>query len=174
MTLDDWFRIYGRQDSKERAAKYDDLERVFMTDTNDTMTQEAPYPTILEDLVGQLKYRPGWRFYLTHIDRGQGSIGLTFTIQSLGYDTYHPENGETYRVNHYFIVPAASYNEQSWRNWLFERLQDVERHECAEFFQVGDERPYAPHHGPGNDPYVIFEHGEDIDRRTNFKGEIQE
>lgn len=136
------------------------------------LAQEAPYPDALAGLVSALAYRPGWRFALEDIDRGQGSKGLTFIVYSLGYDTYNPDRGETYRVAHYFIVPAAGYNEQSWRAWLFERLQDVERHECAEFFQVDGERPYAPHHGPGHDPYVIFEHGEDVDRRTTFRGDV--
>lgn len=139
-----------------------------------TLTQEAPYPVILDNLVAKLSYRPGWRFWLTDADRGQGSKGLTFVIQSLGYDTYDPDAGEHYRVNHYFIVPAASYNEPSWLIWIRDCLVQVETHECNEFLQVDGKRPFAPHHGPGWDPYATFIHGEDIDRRTNFKGEVQE
>lgn len=33
-------------------------------------------------------------------------------------------------------------------------------------------RPYAPSHGPGNDPYLVRELGTDIDRRTSFRGEL--
>lgn len=36
------------------------------------MRQVAPYPTVLAELVEQLEYRPGWRFDLVDIDRGQG------------------------------------------------------------------------------------------------------
>jgi len=134
--------------------------------------QTASFPDVLASLVERLSYRPGWGFALEDIDRGQGSRGLTFIVTSLGYDTYNPERGETYRVNHYFPVPPAAYNEQSWRRWLFDRILEIERHEAAEFFQIDGARPYAPHHGPGNDPYVIFEHGSDLDRRTDFRGNV--
>lgn len=139
---------------------------------NEINTQEAPYPDVLADLVSNLKYRPGWRFYLEHTDRGQGSEGLTLKILSKGYDTYHPEQGENYRVWHYFPIPPAAYDRRSWQRWLLDRLLEVERHEACEFFQVGDKRPYAPHHGPGNDPYIIFDHGTDLDVRTRYTGEV--
>jgi hypothetical protein len=35
-------------------------------------------------------------------------------------------------------------------------------------------RPYAPSHGPGNDPYMIREYGTDLDRRTKFTGEVDD
>jgi hypothetical protein len=138
-----------------------------------TYNQTAPDPIILRDLVSKLSYRPGWRFALDDIDRGQGSSGLTFIVVSLGYDTYHPDRGETYRVEHYFPVPPAAYDERSWRRWLLERLIEIERHEACEFFQVDGERPYAPHHGPGNDPYIVFDHGTDEDVRTSFRGDVK-
>lgn len=134
--------------------------------------QEAPYPSELEGLVSQLSYRPGWEFKLAHIDRGQGSKGLTLIITTCGYDTYHPERGDHYRVNHYMLVPPASYNRRSWRNWLFEQLLLVEKHECMEFFAIGGQRPYAPLHGPGNDPYLVAELASDEERRTSFRGEL--
>lgn len=133
------------------------------------MTQTAPHPQILEDLVAQTKYREGWAFSLEDIDRGQGSSGLTLKILTLCANSYHPEQ-KHYRVWHYMIVPAANYDLRSWRRWLFEQILLVERHEAAEFFQIGEERPYAPHHGPGNDPYIIFEHGSDEDVRTSYLG----
>jgi hypothetical protein len=147
------------------------------------MTQFAPWPDTLVELVEKVEYRPGWVLTLEDIvrdvDRTGGDEepvagGLTLKVLTQGYDTYHPDRGATYRVYHYFPVPAATYNEQSWRRWLFERLLDVERHEAAEFFQVGGERPYAPHHGPGNDPYIIFELGSDEARRTSFRGDVKE
>ncbi len=140
---------------------------------DEPMRQVASYPYILAKLMSGLAYRPGWTFDLEDLDRGQGSEGLTFIVTSLGYNSYHPDRGETYRVNHYFPVPPAAYNEQSWRRWLLERLMEIERHECCEFFQIRGERPYAPHHGPGNDPYIVFEHGTDLDARTSFRGEVK-
>lgn len=137
------------------------------------MKQEAPDPTVLHELVNALSYRPGWAFTLADTDRGQGSVGLTFIVQSLGYDSYHTDRGETYRVRHYFPVPPAAFNEQSWRRWLLDRIVEIETHEACEFFAIDGERPYAPHHGPGNDPYIIFEHGTDEAARTSFRGEVK-
>ncbi len=135
--------------------------------------QKAPYPEILKNLVDKLEYRPGWRVLLEHIDRGQGSEGLTLKILSLGYDSYHPDRGQSYRVWHYMPVPPAAYNEQSWRRWLLEQFLLVERHEACEFFKIDGKRLYAPHHGPGNDPYIIFDHGTDEDVRTMYTGKVR-
>lgn len=136
------------------------------------MRQEAPFPTELANLVSNCEYRPGWRFVLGDIDRGQGSKGLTLDIITLGYDSYHPERGQHYSVHHYMPVPPAAYDRRSWQRWLFEQILLVERHEAMEFFAIAGIRPYAPHHGPGNDPYIVFEHGTDLDVRTRFTGEV--
>ena len=138
-----------------------------------SMDQTAPYPDLLEDLVNDLRYRPGWKFHLTALDRGQGSKGLTLDIITRGYNSHHPEQGENYNVHHYMIVPAASYNYESWRRWLFDQIMLVEKHEAMEFFFIGDEQPYAPNHGPGHDPYVVREVTTDEARRTSFRGEVK-
>lgn len=138
------------------------------------MHQFAPWPEILEELVANAEYRPGWYLKLEDLDRGQGSCGLTLCIYSLGYDTYNPDKGQTYRVVHYFPVPPASYNEESWKRWLLQCLIDVETHEACEFLQINGTRPFAPHHGPGWNPYIILHHGSDIDARTDFRGNVQE
>jgi hypothetical protein len=132
------------------------------------MRQTAPDPVLLRGLVDQLAYKDGWKFWLADMDRGQGSEGLTLVIQRYGPDTYHPER--IMRVNHYMIVPAAGFDERSWQRWLFEQFLLVERHEACEFFQIGGERPYAPSHGPGNDPYLIREVGTAEDVETSFRG----
>lgn len=137
------------------------------------MRQIAADPGVLSELVEKLSYRPGWTFRLEDIDRGQGSEGLTLVVTTQGYDSYHVDRGETYRVLHYFPVPPAAFDLRSWRRWLLERLLEVERHECCEFFEIDGERPYAPHHGPGNDPYIVFEHGTDEDVRTSFRGDVK-
>lgn len=135
------------------------------------MQQWAPYPNILESLVARCKYRPGWRLALSDRARGQGSVGLTLAVWIVAPDTYHPEKEIT--VVHYFIVPAAAYDERSWQRWLFEQLLLVERHEACEFFQIDEVRPYAPHHGPGQDPYIVFERGTDQEVRTSYLGETR-
>jgi hypothetical protein len=137
------------------------------------MRQVAPDPTILHQLVEALAYKPGWVFTLADIDRGQGSEGLTLDIVTFGYNSYHPEQGENYRVHHYMLVPPAAFDERSWRRWLLEQILLVERHEACEFFQINGDRPYAPSHGPGNDPYLIREVGTDEDARTSFRGDLK-
>lgn len=139
-----------------------------------TNTQYAPYPEALRLLVANCKLDPDWQIHLDHIDRGQGSEGLTLIITTLAYDTYHPERGRTYRVNHYFPVPPAAYDVRSWRRWLFEQYQLVLRHEGAEMFQIDGERPYAPSHGPGNDPYMVREVGTELDTKTQYTGAVHE
>lgn len=42
-----------------------------------------------------------------------------------------------------------------------------------EFFTIDGVKPYAPNHGPGNDPYVVRELTTDQARRTSFLGTIQ-
>ncbi len=136
------------------------------------MHQEAPDPEPLRRLVSLVSYRPGWKFRLEDIDRGQGSKGLTLVITTLGYNSYHPLDGETYRVNHYMPVPPAAFDERSWRRWLLEQFLLVERHEACEFFAIGGERPFAPSHGFGQDPYLIREVGTEEDRRMSFRNEL--
>lgn len=138
------------------------------------MRQEAPDPGVLYEIIRDVRYRPGWVFRLADIDRGQGCAGLTLDIVTSGFNSYHPEQGPNYSVHHYFPVPPAGYNYQSWCRWVFECLLLVERHEAMEFFVVDGRRPYAPHHGPGNDPYIVFEIGTDEEVRTSFRGAVKE
>jgi hypothetical protein len=145
-------------------------------DRTGQMTQTAPFPQLLADLVSRLSYRPGWQFRLGDIDRdkdGKGNVvgaGLTLDIITRGYNSYQPADGETYRVHHYFIVPAATYDERAWMRWLFERLVDVETHECMEFFKIDARRPFAPSHGPGNNPYSVRDRQTEADAHTMFIG----
>lgn len=134
----------------------------------------APYPDALAEIVADLEYRPGWTFKLEHIDRGQGSEGLTFIVTSLGYDTYHPERGENYGVYHYFPVPPAAYVRSSWLRWVLDRLIEIETHEACEFMVVDGKRPFAPVHAPGHDPYAVREVARIEDVETDFRGERHE
>lgn len=134
------------------------------------MTQEAPYPQPLKELLDGLEYRPGFQFSLEDLDRGQGSKGLTLVITVTVPDSY--DHSKTIRVCHYMLVPPAAYDERSWRRWLFDQIGLVEQHERCEFFTINGDKPFAPSHGPGNDPYLVREIGTDVDRRTSFRGEL--
>ena len=147
--------------------------------TDSAFRQYAPYPEILQELVDTCRMGMDgtWTVKLVDLqrdeDHGRGPAGgLTLRILTNGFDTYHPEKGQNYRVYHYFPVPAATYDRRSWQRWLFERYLDVWRHEAMESFSIEGERPYAPSHGPGNDPYLVREVGTDEDRRTRFTGEL--
>jgi hypothetical protein len=133
------------------------------------MRQLAPYPEALKYLVGCLKYRTdrGWSVYLSE------------HVRDTGPDSYDPNR--TIGVNHFFPVPPATYDRRSWQRWLFDRLGDVDTHERMEDFQIRDSpgsehvtRPYAPSHGPGNDPYMVREVGTTIDQRTSYRGVLDE
>lgn len=136
------------------------------------MIQTAPFPTALSDLVKGCTYRPGWHVWLEHEDRGQGSVGLTLTVQTNTVNSYRHD--EPLRVRHLFIVPAASYDVRSWQRWLFDRFVDVETHEAMEFFTIDGVKPLAPSHGPGNDPYLVRELGTKKDVQTSFRGELND
>jgi len=158
-----------------------------MTD-HEPMTQTAPYPQVLAGLVKRLRYRVrlGWEVALLDDyqrdkpGRHAGeSRGLTLVVTRCGPDTYHPER--TIAVSHLFPVPPATYDLRSWQRWLFDRLGDVDLHERMEDFLVADSpgsehvtRPYAPSHKPGSDPYMVLEYGTDLDRRTSFRGVLDD
>jgi hypothetical protein len=139
------------------------------------MTQEAPYPHELAALVERTRFRPHYSVWLAEHD-DQGCKGLSLVVQTAEVDTYHPEMPRP--VNHYFYVPTAAYNLASWRNWLFERLHSVSKHEDMEWFREvidGEEhRPYAPIHAPGWDPYLITIVADVAHKRTSFMGELNE
>lgn len=143
-----------------------------------TMVQRAPRPDVLFDLVGNLAYKRGWRFWLDEeLDRGQGSEGLTFVAQVTTDDGYHPERKRS--VVHYMIVPAAAFDRRAWTRWLLDQILMIESHEACEFFRFEDPaeaepdfRPFAPNHGPGRNPYEIVSVGTDVDVRTSFTGAV--
>lgn len=130
--------------------------------------QEAPDPQPLRDLIADLRYRRGWSFSLTDLDRGQGSKGLTLRIIAAVPDSYDPDT--RIWVDHYMPVPPAAYDRRSWQRWLLDQILLVEQHEACEFFQIGGKRPYAPNHGPGRNPYTIHEPGTAADAETSSSG----
>jgi len=135
-----------------------------------TAEQIFPYPTELAELVQNTTYLKNWEVALHNgYERDKGSYGLTLIITTATVNSYDQERH--IRVNHLFPVPPATYNRQNWQRWLFEQFVKVELHEAMEFFTVAGEKPYAPNHGPGNDPYTIHEISTADERATRFTGE---
>lgn len=130
------------------------------------MRQEAPWPKALEQVVGEITYKAGWRVRLIDRSRSESSRGLTLDIIAPTIDSYG-DGIQTRTTRHEFIVPAAEYDERAWTRWVFERFVDVETHECMEFFKLRGLRPFAPHHGDGRNPYSIIERGSTADARKH-------
>lgn len=139
----------------------------------DTLVQRSPWPQDLEDIVDGISYLDGWNFHLfIDYDRGQGSLGTTLVITVTTADAYH--ESDTRPTNHLFIVPAAAYNYSNWQRWVYDRIMDVHRHEAGENLVINGVRPYAPNHGPGEDPYITREFSTDEQRRTSFRGVVKD
>jgi hypothetical protein len=111
-------------------------------------------PAHLPNLVQNVRYKPGWSVELVHHVDADGSGGLQLQITSDTEDSLDPAS--RIRVLHSFLVPAASYNRDTWAAWIFDRFRDVESHEAAEFFRINGYREFAPHHGNGEDPYRVW------------------
>jgi len=122
---------------------------------------------VLRDLVVKVHCKPSWLFRLVEEEEA-----LRLVITVTGPDVTDPDNDIS--IRHYFPVPQASYNEKTWRRWLFEQCRNVENHELGEWFNIDAERPFAPLHGPGEDPYTVHEFRDDVDRRTVQDGSIRE
>lgn len=152
------------------------------------MSQYAPFPEALDELVKQTVYKPGWQFKLREIQRddpdthGMAAGGLTLDIISCTYNSYRdygPVRGRAaaapdYFVHHYKIVPAATFNKAAWQRWILDCCIEIETHEACEFLRFGEDRPFAPTHGPGDNPYTIKELASDEQRRTSFKGVVKD
>lgn len=122
---------------------------------------------ILADLVAKVRCKPDWSFRLREED---GALRLVITV--VGQNSYNEE--DDLRVGHFFPVPMATYNERSWQRWIFEQCRRVENHELGEWFRIGDRRPFAPLHGPGEDPYTVHEYRDKEDSQTLQDGSISE
>ncbi len=119
---------------------------------------------VLAGLVSRVKCKPGWTFQLLQED------GLRLVICVPGPNSRMPE--QHFTLAHYFPVPEATYNLKSWRRWVFEMCRRVEDHELGEWFLVDGDRPFAPLHGPGCDPYMVREVSTDEEARTDQRGHV--
>lgn len=124
---------------------------------------------LLAALIARVRCKPGWGFKFHGVQGGEGKR-LVITVD--GQDATHPQS--RIAVLHSFPIPEATYNEKTWRRWIFECCRGVENHELAEWFVINGERPFAPLHGPGENPYLVHEFRPEIDARTVQDGSIRD
>jgi hypothetical protein len=122
---------------------------------------------ILRDVVSRVTCKPGWIFDFSDDDEG---FRLTILVPGLDSRSLPPHRSFT--VLHFFPVPTATYNAKSWRRWVFEQCRKVEDHELGEWFLHDGERPFAPLHGPGFDPYTVREVSTEEESRTDQRGKV--
>ena len=122
---------------------------------------------VLGGLVSLVKCKPGWRFHL--IDEADEGLRLRITVTGPNSRA----DGEKITIWHDFPVPMATYNEKTWRRWIFECCRGVENHELGEFFMLNGERPFAPLHSPGNDPYMVHEFRPELDALMTQDGTVR-
>lgn len=126
---------------------------------------------LLADVVAGARCMPGWSFRLKN---EEGDLRMVIRVQ--GYDSAFTSQVklQPYTVDHYFPVPAATYNERTWRRWVFEMCRRVMNHEIGEWMRWGNDRPFAPMHGPGEDPYTVHEIRPVTDALTTQSGAMRD
>jgi hypothetical protein len=137
-------------------------------------TRHAQSWDSLADAINDIVYTrdpvPERRFELRRDDAHNYAVLYIFTYTP---DTYRRD--EMRYTRHEFVVPVATYHKAAWTRWVFDRIVSIEMHETCESFQVrGDDgdlyRPYAPHHGNGEDPYAFWPGGT-VEQKSKAPGE---
>src|SRR4051794_246019 len=99
---------------------------------------------VLEEVLEHIRYtrdepsEGARRFKLHREDADNYALLYIFTHNP---NTYRPT--EIRHTRHEFVVPVATYNEEAWIRWVFDRIASIEFHETTECFQVDGERIYA-------------------------------
>ena len=115
---------------------------------------------MIADVVQHVTYKPGVKIKLYDGDRPHehlaGGSGLTLIIEI----DHIPDSTNPNRdvgLTHYFAVPPAMYDRETWERWILDRLIEFETHEAMEHFKVDGWAPYFPPHGDqnGRSPYTI-------------------
>jgi hypothetical protein len=136
------------------------------------MTAKDTYDVLRKLVEGDSKTpgvrcKPGWTFRIVDED---GALRLVIRID--GHDNYNPD--KPFSVNHFHPVPAGvTYNEATWKRWIFEQCRRTMNHELGETVRWGEDRPFAPCHGPGEDPYTVHEYRPEADAFTTQDGSLR-
>lgn len=121
---------------------------------------------ILRQVVSEAQCFPHWSFRIVEEDSA-----LRLVIRIDGTNNY---TGEPFVVDHYHPVPITTYNEKSWRRWVFEQCLCTMNHEIGEALQFDGVRPFVPMHGPGEDPYTVHEWRSEAEALTTQDGSRRE
>jgi hypothetical protein len=124
---------------------------------------------ILERLINDAQCKPGWTLRYELEDDAPRLV-----IRIREFDNYDQSKPRT--TYHYHPAPIATYNEKSWRRWIFDKCVATMAHELGEALRFGPEeyRPFAPMHGPGEDPYTVHEWRPESDALTTQNGTLRE
>lgn len=106
---------------------------------------------MLAGLVASLRYKPGWTFKVG------GPLGRYLCIFATTDDSQKPGQRTT---QHQFEIPDWDLDGRTPQRFVFDCLLLCELHEAGEFFQVGDTRPFFPHHQDEGSPYVLVDRSE--------------
>lgn len=111
---------------------------------------------VLEQVIDSATYTDDARFQLIREDESNYALLYIF----LSAPNTYREDRTMRHTRHEFVVPVATYNFNAWVRWVFERIKSaVAVHEVCEWFKIDGVRPYPPHHGNGEDPYVEWHLG---------------
>lgn len=135
---------------------------------NDSKSEPTDTYDILERVVDEAKCKPGWFFSL--VDGPNKSKVLHITLE----ETNNYDHSQKFMVTHCHPVPCATFNEKSWRRWVFEQCLRTMNHEIGEALNFNGVRPFAPMHGPGEDPYTVHEWRTEQEALTTQNGSLRE
>lgn len=122
----------------------------------------------LAKVVGETQCFPNWKFWLHDED---GALRLVIRIKTV----HNYGHKDPFTVDHYHPVPITTYNEKTWRRWVFEQCLRTMNHEIGESLRFGKDevRPFVPMHGPGEDLYTIHEWRPEADALTTQDGSLR-
>jgi hypothetical protein len=123
---------------------------------------------ILRKVVAETTCFPDWDFRIVD-DKG----ALRLVIRIDGVNNY--DHSKPFLINHHHPVPSGvTYHERAWRRWVHSQCLRVLTHELGENLQFNGIRPFAPMHGPGEDPYTVHEIRSEKDALTIQDGSLRE
>ena len=126
---------------------------------------------LLRKIIEETRCKPHMSFTFFVSNDGAPFLHILFRERN-NFDDTKPFN-----VIHEHPVPFATYNEKTWRRWIFNQCMRSMSHEIGESLRFGegdDEcRPFLPTHGPGEDPYDIREYRNEDDAFITQNGSMR-